>query len=236
MQSNLLSFYKMPNKDIFNKWVMYLESVLKEVYSLHSTEGILLEALNYLALSIYFQEQTDTFSALQSPLLSPMNRSSMGHRESLRAGHNELGNFDFDQFNKVCGKIKELQAFTSNCAPEVLVMSQIVCGLNFEQHKNDAIFPIESEKSYLTALICLFHMIGDPRGRGNHSHPIMLLPMWKLGLLSLCTENRKTYDSEFAEELFDATLQNLHNHKMLFRMHQNDRLKRVEAENGGNNT
>jgi len=36
----------------------------------------------------------------------------------------------------------------------------------------DSIFPIESEKSYLTALICLFHLIGDPRGRGNYSLPI----------------------------------------------------------------
>lgn len=76
----------------------------------------------------------------------------------------------------------------------------------------------------------MFHLIGDPRGRGNISAPMMLLPCWKLSLLSLCIENRKVHDSEFAEELFDATLANLPNHKMKFRIHQNLKLKRVEHE------
>lgn len=115
-------------------------------------------------------------------------------------------------------------------------MSQIVCGLNFEQYQDDSIFPIESEKSYLTALICLFHLTGDPRGRGNLSLPCMLLVTWKLSVLSLCVENRKTHDSEFAEELFDAVLSNLNNHKQVFRVHQNDKLnnlKRAELEKVG---
>lgn len=119
---------------------------------------------------------------------------------------------------------------TSKCPPEVLIMSQLICGLHFEQFQDDQTFPIESEKCYLTALICLFNLLGDPRGRGNLSSPIMLLPCWKLSLLSLCIENRKVHDSEFSEELFDATLVNLVNHKMKFRIHQNQKLKRVEHE------
>mgnify|MGYP006893254012 CR=1 FL=1 len=46
----------MPNQDVFNTWVMYLESILKEVFSLEGSEQILLEALNFLALNIYFGE------------------------------------------------------------------------------------------------------------------------------------------------------------------------------------
>lgn len=68
-------------------------------------------------------------------------------------------------------------------------------------------------------MICMFHLIGDPRGRGNLSLPLMLLSTWKLGILSLCTENRKIHDSEFSEELFDAVLHNLTNHKQMFRVH-----------------
>lgn len=102
-----------------------------------------------------------------------------------------------------------------------------MCGLNFEQANDDSIFPIESEKSYLTALICIFQLIGDPRGRGNFSNPLMLLITWKLSLMSLSMENRKVHDAEFSEELFDASLCNLANHKMLFRSHQNNKLNRV---------
>lgn len=55
----------------------------------------------------------------------------------------------------------------------------------------------------------------------------MLLITWKLSLLSLSTENRKVHDSEFSEELFDAALTNLLNHKTHFRNHQNEKLNRV---------
>lgn len=106
-------------------------------------------------------------------------------------------------------------------------MSQIVCGLSYENVNDDSIFPIESEKSYLTALLCLFQMFGDPRGRGNFSVPYMLLVSWKLGLLPISIENRKVYDAEFSEELFDSTLCNLINHKALFRRHQNVKLDRA---------
>lgn len=118
-------------------------------------------------------------------------------------------------------------AFTSRCSPEVLATAQVVCGMNFEMVEDDSIFPIESEKSYLTALICLFNIVGDPRGRMSSSLPFMLLLTWKLGLLSLSIENRKVHDAEFSEELFDAALHNLLNHQCLFRQHQNQKLSRV---------
>lgn len=136
--------------------------------------------------------------------------------------------YDRDQFLKVCGKIKEYQAVISKCAPETLITSQIIDGLSFEElQHDDSVFPIEAERSYLSALLGLFQIIGDPRGRGNSSTPLMLLVTWKLSLLSLSIENRKVHDAEFAEELFDACLNNLTNHKALFRRHQNYKLNRV---------
>lgn len=234
--SNLLPYYKMPNQDVFNTWVMYLESILREVFSIEGSEQVLLEAYNYLAINIYFGEAlSDSFfnSVNNNHDPSPLLNS---HRDSLSSNRLQIGEsnagYDHDSFTKVCMKIKDIQAFVACCSPEVLAMSQIVCALNFEQVIDDTIFPIEAEKSYLTALICLFHSIGDPRGRGNHSVAMMLLITWKLSLLSLCTENRKVHDSEFAEELFDAVLANLPNHKVCFREHMNSKLYRADQESG----
>lgn len=110
--TNLLPYYRMPNKDIFNKWVMYLESILKEVYSLDGTEGVLLEALNFQALSIYFSEATDEFSPLSpglSPLLPPSHRDSMASGRLGAGGHGEMySNYDRDQFSSVCSRIQEI--------------------------------------------------------------------------------------------------------------------------------
>lgn len=111
--SNLLPFYLMPNKDVFNTWVMYLESILKEVYSVQGSEQILLEALNLLAINIYFAEMTasDFFSGGASPLLSPgsagLNSLRGSGRGGLGQGEGAIGNFDRDQFAQVCEKIKE---------------------------------------------------------------------------------------------------------------------------------
>jgi len=44
---------------------------------------------------------------------------------------------------------------------------------------------IDSEKSYIAAMICLFQFLGDPRGRGNIGQPIMMLIAWKLQLIAL---------------------------------------------------
>ena len=237
-----MAYYSMPRQHLFDTWIMYLESILKEVHSVEGAEQILLEALNYLALTIYFGEQAAApmgqfgryGAEAPSPLQSPgSERSARGlgltrQAQSLVGGDDSAGeNFDRDQFMKVCAKIKDIQATASKCSPEVLVVSQIICALHYEQIPDDSVFPIESEKSYLTALICLFQIVGDPRGRGNFSVPYMLLVTWKLSLLSLSIENRKVHDAEFAEELFDATLCNLLNHKTHFRNHQNEKLSRV---------
>ena len=59
-------------------------------------------------------------------------------------------------------------------------------------------------------------MYGDPRGRGNIGIPYTLYLSWKLSLLALC-EDKKLHDSEFAEEIFDACLKSLYNHKKLYK-------------------
>ena len=55
----------------------------------------------------------------------------------------------------------------------------------------------------------------------------MLFVTWKLGLLPISIENRKVYDAEFSEELFDSALCNLINHRACFRKHQNTKLNRA---------
>ena len=82
-------------------------------------------------------------------------------------------------------------------------------------------FPIESEKNYLAAMVLSFQIYGDPRGRGHYGIPYQLFFSWKLSLLALA-ESRKLSDSELAEEIFDATLSSLFNHKRMYRKHQID--------------
>lgn len=55
--STFSPYYCMPRQQVFDTWIMYLEGILKEVFSVEGSEQILLEALNYLALTIYFGEQ-----------------------------------------------------------------------------------------------------------------------------------------------------------------------------------
>lgn len=45
--SVLKAFYEMPNIDIVNEWVICMESLLKEVYSVGGNEQVLLEAFVY---------------------------------------------------------------------------------------------------------------------------------------------------------------------------------------------
>ena len=40
-------YYEMPNADIINEWVIVLESLFNEVYSIHGREQVLLEALTH---------------------------------------------------------------------------------------------------------------------------------------------------------------------------------------------
>ena len=124
---------------------------------------------------------------------------------------------DSDEYFKILMKIRDALFSVAFCAPETIAFIQILTGMFFEE-KRDTV-QVEAEKSYLTAMICLFQIHGDPRGRGNFTMPYSLFLSWKLSLLSLA-EDKKLHDSEFAEELFDATLQSLLNHKKCFREQQ----------------
>jgi len=62
----------------------------------------------------------------------------------------------------------------------------------------------------------MFQIYGDPRGRGNFTIPYSLFLSWKLSLLSLA-EDKKVHDSEFAEELFDASMRCLANHRLAYK-------------------
>ena len=55
---------------------------------------------------------------------------------------------------KVLAKIRDALFVVSYCSPETIMMIQILTGLWFEDQKDQ--HPIESEKSYLTALMCIF--------------------------------------------------------------------------------
>ncbi len=61
---------------------------------------------------------------------------------------------------------------------------------------------MESELSYLQALITYLHLYGDPRGRGNFSPTLSLGLLWKMSIFAHSIE--KKADAEFIEELFDA--------------------------------
>lgn len=95
-------------------------------------------------------------------------------------------------------------------------MCMMLTGLIYDANDEIENFPIESEKNYLVALVLAFQIYGDPRGRGNYSIPYYLFFAWKLSLLSLA-ESRKLNDSELSEELFDATLGSLFNHRRVYR-------------------
>ena len=46
----------MPNVDVINEWVIVLESLLKDVYSVQGCEQVLLEALIYQFMMTFFIE------------------------------------------------------------------------------------------------------------------------------------------------------------------------------------
>jgi len=53
----LQPFYEVPSIELVEEWVMILESTLKEVFAVHGEEQVLLEALIYQALLIYFYKE-----------------------------------------------------------------------------------------------------------------------------------------------------------------------------------
>lgn len=122
---------------------------------------------------------------------------------------------DSDELFKVLSKIRDALFNVAFCAPETIIFIQMLTGMYFEEKRDQ--LPVEAEKSYLTAMICLFMTQGDPRGRGNHGMPpYALFLAWKLSLIPLA-EDKKLHDSEFAEELFDATLKSLMNHRIAYK-------------------
>ena len=181
--SILMPYYEMPCADVINEWVIVLESLLTDVYSVHGCQQVLLEALVYQCLITLFVEQ------------------------------------DPDSAYKVLSKIRDHLYSATTCSPELIVMCMALTGIIFDAGEELDQFPIESEKNYLAGLILAFQVLGDPRGRGNFSSPYCLFFAWKLSLLSLA-DGKKIGDSELAEEIFDATLSSLYNHKRIYRNHQ----------------
>ncbi len=114
----LKSFYEMPNLDLVDEWTLVLEFLLKDVVSVNGQEQVLLEALVYQALLIYFFKN------------------------------------DNDELFKILAKIRDLLFLVSFCAPETLILIQILTALYFEEKRGALL--IEAEKSYLTAMICIF--------------------------------------------------------------------------------
>lgn len=123
---------------------------------------------------------------------------------------------DQDSAFKILTKVRDLLQESLYCSPEIIVMCMMLTGLLYDVSDEIENFPIESEKNYLVAMVLAFQIYGDPRGRGNYSIPYCLFFSWKLSLLALA-ESRKLHDSELAEEMFDATLASLYNHKKIYR-------------------
>lgn len=52
--------YEMPSLDVVDEWTIVMESLLKDVYTVNGSEQVLLEALVYQALLIYFFNSSET--------------------------------------------------------------------------------------------------------------------------------------------------------------------------------
>ena len=65
--SIFLPYYELPNIDVINEWVIVLESLLNDVYSVQGCEAVLLEALTYQCLMTLMLEQDadSSFKVLQ---------------------------------------------------------------------------------------------------------------------------------------------------------------------------
>ena len=74
----------------------------------------------------------------------------------------------------------------------------------------------DAERSYMVAMKAMFHLYGDPRGRGNFGVPITLMLSWKLSLIALI-DDKRLHDSEFSDELFDGCLNSLWNHRKFYK-------------------
>jgi hypothetical protein len=62
----------------------------------------------------------------------------------------------------------------------------------------------DSIDKYLCALVLMYRLKGDPRGRGTIGHPIFMFLGWRLGLQARLLG--KTLEAEYFDELFDCAL------------------------------
>lgn len=58
--SVLRSYYEMPSVDLIQEWTIVMESLLKDVYTVNGSEQVLLEALVYEALLVYFYKNGES--------------------------------------------------------------------------------------------------------------------------------------------------------------------------------
>mgnify|MGYP007055489790 CR=1 FL=1 len=64
---------------------------------------------------------------------SPIGRSSARlNPQKIQSDDFMSGGFDRDQFMKAAIKIKDVMGSMSKCSPEVLAVSQIISGMNYE--------------------------------------------------------------------------------------------------------
>lgn len=58
--SMLRPLYEMPNLDIIDEWNIVMESLIKDISCVNGSEQVLLEALIYQSLLIYFYKHGDS--------------------------------------------------------------------------------------------------------------------------------------------------------------------------------
>lgn len=86
--------------------------------------------------------------------------------------------------------------------PADLVISHFMAlGICFEEADVNA-----AEQSYLTALLLMTRVYGDPRGRNNIGIPWQMTAAWKLS--KIAREEKRIHDAQLAEEHFDSVHMN----------------------------
>ena len=64
----------------------------------------------------------------------------------------------------------------------------------------------EAEQNYITSLMLMTKLLGDPRGRGNLGVPWQMLAAWKISMIA--REEKRLFDAQAADEHFDAVFMN----------------------------
>eukprot|EP00356_Strombidium_inclinatum_P010547 CAMPEP_0170503804 /NCGR_PEP_ID=MMETSP0208-20121228/45954_1 /TAXON_ID=197538 /ORGANISM="Strombidium inclinatum, Strain S3" /LENGTH=372 /DNA_ID=CAMNT_0010783661 /DNA_START=4093 /DNA_END=5214 /DNA_ORIENTATION=+ len=226
--TKLLPYYHLPSSDELNTWVMYLENILQEVYSVEGTEQILLEALNYLALKLYFGEETPGFGGFSGPMSERISSPMMGSSRSLGGGfgegdamgmnHDNLKKLHQDQGDPT----DHSEVFTGGPGDD---LDHLWTQLRAED--GGLYLPYRVGEELLDGP----HLPVPPHRRPERAWELLAahLAAHLLETESAEPEHREPEgdDSEFSEELFDAALNNLINHQQHFRDHQNTKLSRV---------